>query len=225
MTVPNDKNYAADRTTDDRTVARSRALAVGSRAGILRALEQSETALTVTDIADHVGLHQSTVHQHLAVLVDAGLVSSRSVQRNGRGRPRTEFTAVTEPDPYQELAVILAAGIDDVPATVRLGRAHGARIEHSPDGPVETLRAEAERLGFEPVVRDTPDGTTEVVLMRCPFARAADVSPAVVCGLHRGIAEGIIGESGGMKVVDLVVEDPDSAGCRIVLRRTADDGH
>ena len=48
-----------------------------------------------------------------------------------------------------------------------------------------------DRHGFEPHV----DGL-HVTMRRCPFADLARESPAVVCGLHRGLVEGALAESG-----------------------------
>jgi predicted ArsR family transcriptional regulator len=76
------------------------------------------------------------------------------------------------------------------------------------------------RHGFAP--RRVGHGRrVEVVLDVCPFADVAVEDPAVVCALHRGLAEGIVERVGGARVETFVANDPYRAGCRIGVRRTA----
>jgi predicted ArsR family transcriptional regulator len=85
---------------------------------------------------------------------------------------------------------------------------------------VEAIRAEAARLGFDPLVRQRKT-TTEVVLRHCPFSIVAATDPGVVCELHLGLAEGIAAASGDVRVTGLRRADPHTAGCRVLLERSA----
>jgi DNA-binding transcriptional ArsR family regulator len=72
-------NSDADDPSDEAataTVRRLAALAHPARLAILRQLAASD-ACCVKDVVSRVGLAQSTVSQHLKVLVDAGLVGYR----------------------------------------------------------------------------------------------------------------------------------------------------
>jgi predicted ArsR family transcriptional regulator len=73
------------------------------------------------------------------------------------------------------------------------------------------------RQGFEPEVR--PQGAdVEIVLRRCPWASTAVADPDTVCGLHRGIAEGLA-ESSGIVIDDLIRADPGRGGCQLLVHR------
>ena len=55
-----------------------------------------------------------------------------------------------------------------------------------------------------------------MAFMHCPFRELAEAYPELVCNLHRGITEGIVGEVGGGSVVDFATlydRDP----CRVVV--------
>lgn len=70
--------------TDDDAVARAlAALAHPVRLKLLRCLGESE-ACCVKDLVGRVGLAQSTVSQHLKVLLEAGLVTYRAERQTSR---------------------------------------------------------------------------------------------------------------------------------------------
>lgn len=165
-----------------------------------------------------VGVHHTAVRQHLTVLGDAGLVAAVPQRPEGRGRPRIAYRALTDPQPYQHLATALADAVQSGRTAREAGHLHGAKVEPSPAGPIATLRDETERLGFRPRLRARGQGRHELVLDACPFADVAAVSPAVVCELHLGLAEGVLSRSGDVEVVELKVADPHRGGCRFTLR-------
>ena len=58
---------------------------------------------------------------------------------------------------------------------------------------VEALVGELTDLGFDPAVGE--DGaTTSIAFTHCPFRDLAEAYPELVCHLHRGIVEGLVGE-------------------------------
>ena len=72
-----------------------------------------------------------------------------------------------------------------------------------------------QRLGFEPAT-ETAAGTTDMAFMHCPFRELAEAYPELVCNLHRGISEGIVGEVGGGRVEEFATlydRDP----CRVAV--------
>ena len=140
---------------------------------------------------------------HLGILEDAGLVGSRPEHRTTPGRPRRVWERVPgyEHDhdgEHRALAhalVSLVAGRPDAAADAEAaGRAWGRRAaRRSGSSPTAEGRAVAGLArvladhGFEPHV----DGL-DVTMRRCPFADLARESPAVVCGVHRGLVEGVL---------------------------------
>lgn len=71
--------------------------------------------------------------------------------------------------------------------------------------------------GFEPELRRRGD-RVEIVLHNCPFESTAVDDPDTVCGLHRGIAEGLAERAGRVVVEDLITQDPRKAECRVLLQ-------
>lgn len=197
---------------------RAQALSVPTRVAVLDELRRSAQPMSAGDLAAVVGVHRTAVRQHLTVLADVGLVAAETVPPSGRGRPKSVFRALADPDPYQHLALMLSDAVAHGLTPREAGHRHGERVAPSPEGPLATLVGETTRLGFRPSVRDRGKGVQEVVLHACPFADVAAVNAAAICGLHRGIAEGVLARAGGLEVVDLHVADPHKAGCRLVTR-------
>ncbi len=216
---------------------RAKALGDPTRATIHRLLEHAATPLSIADLAEVVGVHRTAVGQHLAILVDAGLVERSVRPPAGRGRPVSVYRAVDD-DPYRALAGWLAEALRTRRSAREIGQEIGRRHtdamtateppvtgERRSDArattvdPVAAIADEAGRLGFAPEIRR--DGTAvDVVLHRCPFAELASVDAATVCQLHLGLAEGVVGATGGAEVTGLYVADPHRGGCRLHLRVT-----
>ncbi len=64
---------------------------------------------------------------------------------------------------------------------------------------LEALVADLARLGFDPAVADDEEGVT-VAFAHCPFAGIAESHPEIVCHLHRGMVEGLVGTVGGLDI-------------------------
>ena len=209
---------ADGRDRDDGALRRAKAMAVPTRAAMVALLHQASAPLTAQEMAARLGVHHTAVRQHAQVLIEAGMVMAGSLPPSGRGRPRTGYRLVDEPDPYRRLSLMLASAVRDGCTAREAGRKHGAMVVPTGDA-VETLRAEAERLGFKPSLEDADGDRTVLVLGGCPFADIAASDPATICALHRGLAEGVAGVVGGVDVERLEVADPHQGGCRVVLRR------
>lgn len=207
-----------DDATDDGALDRARALASPTRARIHSLISESDHPLTVAELVGLTGLHRSVVRLHLRQLADAGLVQEFTMPPTGRGRPRFGYRAI-DGDPYRTMAGWLAATMSSDVA-IGVGRTVGASLALLDGDGVERIVDEAARRGFDPVLDDHGDGRVDVVLRACPFAEVAATSPAVVCGLHRGVMDGIAAATGGVVVEGLEVANPFDAGCRIRLRRT-----
>lgn len=199
---------------------RAKALSATRRVEMLEVLRAHTEPLTAAALAAALRIHHTAVRQHLALLVEAGLVEAQRLPVEGRGRPRTGYLVVETVTPYRELAGMLADAVRTGRTAREAGRDAGLRVEPSTDGPLVTLRDEAARLGFDPHVEDAGD-SHDIVLSACPFADLAMEQPDTVCDLHMGLAEGIAERSGGLVVSGISVADPHRGGCRIRTRRVA----
>jgi len=193
-------------------------LASSSRVAVLQFLRSRPQPLGVTEVAEHLGLHQNTVRSHLDILVDAGYVIRRSEAPSGPGRPRVVYEATAAPDHernYKLLAEVLAQHIvatseNPGEAAVNAGRRWAGSAGQQQAGVAVTRPAglpiseeaaigEVVRMlgdtGFAPEV--SADGTY-INLHRCPFRELAMSHPDVVCGAHLGVIQGALAELGTM---------------------------
>jgi predicted ArsR family transcriptional regulator len=209
----------------------ARALGDATRYRIHRLVVGAERPIAVAELAEAVGLHPNAVRQHLAVLRDAGLIDEHR-ERRGRGRPRLVYQgpATAEVEPYAELATMLAEVTAGQGTALTVGRRHGAsRAAGSARGPepaagdpvsraADAFVAEARRLGFDPMIAEADADAVHVRLRTCPFAAAVAVDPDTVCGLHLGMARGIVERMGGAHVEGLTVGEQ---ACHLVIRSGA----
>ena len=215
------------RSADAFLQRQAKALSDPTRATIFRFIRDAEQSVDVATLTSRTELNHNAVRQHLAKLVDADLVQQSSAHRGGRGRPHLLYelhpAAVShwlEENPYERLSVLLAeiSATGDEPADV--GRRAG-RSRRRPDteregaerdtNAVRDLTQMMAQLGFLPHT-STVDGGTEIVLRNCPFTSAVLRDAASVCSLHRGLAEGVL-EDTGAEVAELVARDPHTAHC------------
>jgi len=190
-------------------------LASTSRVAVLQLLRSRSLPLGVSEVAEHLGLHQNTVRSHLDILVDSGYAIRRSEAPSGPGRPRVVYEATLAPDGernYRLLAEVLAQHL--VATSERPGEAAmnaGRRWAVSSGGtggdgkaatpPLteEAAVTEVVRMlgdtGFAPEL--SADGTY-INLHRCPFRELAVTHPDVVCGAHLGVIQGALAQLGTM---------------------------
>lgn len=198
-------------------------MSTSSRLDLLDLLREDGVA-TVGALAARTGLHENTVRTHLDRLVAAGAALREPEVRTVRGRPRTVYRAVVDPDgeardpgPARRLDEAAArAGLTRLlldaygaaePDVAGAAEAAGGRMlatlpgappsaatPRGQDAQRRTLAAHLDRLGFDPVPDD--DGTT-VRLRRCPFLDLARARPEVVCGVHLGLARAVLDKVGG----------------------------
>jgi predicted ArsR family transcriptional regulator len=202
------------------TTAQARALGAPTRRTNLAHLTDAKEPVSVAELTAHLGLNHNAVRKHLAQLVTAGLVLETSEARDTPGRPRLLYQLVpARPDPYERLAVLLATALRTgaYPAAVGRDAAIQAVDSPAPESPLDTLAAQFEADGFEPVVRQQRGRKADIVLQHCPYAAAASANPDAVCRLHLGLAEGAAGAIGGLRVERLVPKDPQRAGCRVAV--------
>ncbi|MGH8961971.1 MAG: helix-turn-helix transcriptional regulator [Jatrophihabitantaceae bacterium] len=167
--------------------------------------------LGVTDVADQIGLHPNTARFHLDALVEAGLAERAVEDRELPGRPRTLYTArsdaaPTGPRSYRLLAEILTGLLasqssDPAKAALEAGDAWGRYLANRP-APFERVdSASATRqlvsalddIGFAPEAV-TAGRKRRILLHQCPFREVAESHSEVICSIHLGLMQGLLGE-------------------------------
>jgi predicted ArsR family transcriptional regulator len=184
-----------------------------SRARVLGVLQDAGEPLGVDDVAQRVGLHANTARFHLEGLVEDGLAERTTQVRAQRGRPRVLYTVVPGTAPvgrrsYRLLAEILASYLAaEVPqparAAVTAGRAWGSFLADRPppfthiDAAVATqqLVEVLDEIGFTPEAVSA-GRQRRILLHHCPFRETAQVHPEVVCSVHLGLMQGLLGAIG-----------------------------
>jgi predicted ArsR family transcriptional regulator len=205
----------------------ARALGDPTRHGIFRYIGDAGRPVSIAELTDHFAFNHNAIRQHLAKLVEAGLVVGRTVQSGGRGRPKLvyEIAAGVESQwgvtgPYERLSRLLADMIQTGETPVELGRRVGRELGAASETPETTVAEMANamaRQGFDPEVR-VRKNTADIVLRNCPFQSVALAHPDTICTLHLGMAEGLAESGAGVIVDALVAKDPRRAGCRLRLR-------
>jgi predicted ArsR family transcriptional regulator len=204
----------------------ARALGDPTRHRIFRYIADSDQPADVTEMTAHFGLNHNAIRQHLAKLVDAGLIVESTAAARGRGRPKLQYTVEPAADgrwgvtsPYERLSVLLTQMVhhDETPveAGARAGRRHpveGSTAEQAVAG----ITAAMAREGFDPELRHRR-GRIEIVLRNCPFESAALADPDTICSVHLGIARGLA-EGTTLRVEELIRRDPRRANCLLGLR-------
>jgi predicted ArsR family transcriptional regulator len=190
-----------------------KALGDDTRFAIYRELALSPASRSASELAERLALHPNTVRPHLDRMREAGLIDVETVHRGTVGRPQLRYSLAPgapglgfDPPSHTLLAGLLAAlaetvGADGVDAAA-LGRRWGEEAmtrRQGSRGCLAALMAELERLGFDPVdsTVDSGDGRrVRIDFLHCPFRELAEAYPELVCHLHRGIVEGVVGTCG-----------------------------
>jgi len=196
----------------DQLLASEEGPALGqSRGDVLEMLRTAEQPLGVREVAQRTGLHQNTARFHLEALVEAGLATRETQDRETPGRPRVGYRATARASAgrrrYRLLSEMLATliiGTVPEPGTAaeEAGREWGEYLTEQPPpyqrptaaAAIATLTSTLTELGFapEPVVGGEA-GQYEVNLRQCPFREVAQQHRQVICALHLGLMRGALG--------------------------------
>ncbi len=205
----------------------ARALGHPTRHQIFRYAAEAARPVDVAELTSHVGLNHNAIRQHLAKLVDAGLLIERRQPSGRPGRPRLVYEVDLVDGgrwgvsgPYERLSLLLAEVIRTGETPVEVGRRAGRGPAFAPISGAGTTAGVVEsmaRQGFEPAVEDHGDHI-DIVLRTCPFRSTALADPDTVCSLHLGIAEGLADAVPGADVEELIARDPLLAHCVLRLR-------
>ncbi len=207
----------------------AKALADPSRFRLFRHIVEVDGPVRVADLTELLGFNHNAIRQHLAILVDAGLVAETDEVRTSVGRPRKEYTARQDglrafrsvSGSYERLAGLLLQVITSGRRPYEIGRLAAEAGRDTKPSAADDLMQRLTADGFEPV--RTADDT--VTLGHCPFADVAAQSPDVVCELHQGLLDGLLASAEPQLHAELDARDPRLAGCVVTVRpgRSADD--
>lgn len=171
---------------------------------VLEVLRGAGRALRVGEVADIIGSHDNTVRGHLKELLARRVVTTSAAPAVGRGRPAVLYSARPRPakrvQEYRALTGAFAAdlvneaGRADVGERARrVGRSWGERLGATPGGiGVEALEESLSDLGFGPE-RDAHGWR----LTTCPLLDLAQENAEVICQVHLGLVDGIVGPREG----------------------------
>jgi predicted ArsR family transcriptional regulator len=211
---------------------RHRALGSDSRATILRLIRAAAGGLTAADVAAQTGQHLSTTRVHLERLAEAGLLVRARASGGLPGRPAWRYRATSAdpaPAPYRALAAALLDHLSrtggDVRETAeRVGRDWGRQLATAAPpqpAPVDTVTTVLDGLGFGPHRQPAEPGSDEVKLHlhTCPFLELVGQHPDAMCGLHAGVARGVLDQRGAPS--EATILEPFGAPGACVLRLPA----
>ncbi len=203
----------------------ARALGHPTRHRIFRQVVDAGRPVGIAELTAGAGLNHNAIRQHLAKLVDAGLVVERRELSGGPGRPRLVYELELSADsrwgvagPYERLSLLLSEVVRTGETPIEVGRRAGRRPSFAPRRDAGTIAGVADsmaRQGFEPDLVPLDD-RVDIVLRHCPFQTTALADPGTVCALHLGLAQGLVDAVPGAVVAELVARDPRRAPC--VLR-------
>jgi predicted ArsR family transcriptional regulator len=181
-----------------------------SRARVLDLL-RAGGPLGVQEVAEQTGLHPNTARFHLDALVEAGLAARSPQPRPTPGRPSMAYQATGSDGPagqrrYRLLAEMLTSMITGViarpgDAAAEAGREWGRYLTERPPPfqrvdaaqAIERLTRALQEIGFAPEAV-TEGGRHQLRLHQCPFREVAEHHQDVVCALHLGLIQGVLGE-------------------------------
>lgn len=194
--------------------------------------------LTAAQLATELELHVSTVRFHVDQLVAAGLLEAEFTARFGVGRPRKIYRVAPGSlsdergaEALKKLTALLVgtftSGVTPEVAGRRWAQDNVPLVEGAASTPGEWLGKVGrmvdvlEEWGYTPELTTSQGGrTTTVDLHHCPFLDLARSSPAVVCGVHRGIIVGAL-EQLGEEAVEVSLQPfvgPDLCRAHITTR-------
>jgi predicted ArsR family transcriptional regulator len=186
-----------------------KALADDTRFRLYRHLRLVGRPVSVREMSRRLSLHPNTLRPHLRRLEEAGLVVHQVRRTPGVGRPQTLYRSVElaaeDARDFRLLAEMLMGLVRtkrDVDRAVGLAREWGGYLV-SQGGPKPGVRLPARqnltalqeamaRAGFEPRFRRSGP-SVEIALRDCPFRELVEDHRDLVCELHRGLLEGVLG--------------------------------
>ena len=176
-----------------------------TRRGILLAFYADPRPRSVDDVAAAAGVHRTVAFGHLERLATLGFLAT-SQRRGLPGKPAKLYRLVAGPLQLQHparqfatLAGLLAEGLqgfgpDGVAAAREVGRRQGAELAGTVAAPSATTDD-----ALVPLMLLGGDYDVEgdrLLARNCIFQEACARAPQVICQLHAGMIEGVLGAAG-----------------------------
>lgn len=194
---------------DTKALEVHKALADNTRFRLYRHLRLVDRPMSVREMSRRLALHPNTLRPHLRRLEEAGLVRHEVRRSAGVGRPEMLYTGLEpsgeEGRDFRLLAEMLLGLVRTARERRRaeaVAREWGAYLV-SQGGPkpgvrlpdrknLSVLQGALAEVGFEPRFRR--DGrAVEITFRECPFRELLDDHRDLVCQLHRGLLDGMLG--------------------------------
>jgi len=165
----------------DEMQVQAKALADPSRFQIFKFIASSDEPVAVAQLTELLGFNHNAIRQHLAVLVEAQLLTESSEDRKVRGRPRKQYQVRSDAlsafrsvsGSYERLAELLLKIANGDHEAFDVGLTTGKADAESMSAPstdgVRSLIAHLAAEGFEP--EHSAEETIE--LHHCPFHQHA----------------------------------------------------
>jgi predicted ArsR family transcriptional regulator len=187
-----------------------KALADDTRFRLYRYLRLSGRAVSVRELSTRLSLHPNTLRPHLRRLEEVGLVRAEVRKGSSVGRPQLLY-AVLDREPtgdrgprlLAEILVGALTGRREHERACRLAREWGQYLVLQ-GGPTPGTKLPTRRnlailqeamagAGFDPRFRRRSSRTVEVSLRECPLRELADGHRELICSVHQGLVEGMLG--------------------------------
>jgi predicted ArsR family transcriptional regulator len=172
----------------------------GRRSQVLAALRGRAEPMSIIDIAELLAVHPNTVRFHLESLVEAGRAERVETPPTGRGRPPLMFRAVRRMDAggprnYRLLAQMFLGELESDPDPVTRATEMGRRWGRTTEIPGTGREPARHRFGrvLDEIGFDTEFDGDEIRLRHCPFLDLVDTDLRVICPIHLGLMQGVIG--------------------------------
>jgi predicted ArsR family transcriptional regulator len=214
-------------------------LADDTRYRLYRHLGLSGRPVSVRELSARLSLHPNTLRAHLRRLEEVGLVS-HEVRRGSSsvGRPQTLYSVAvgerSDHRDYRLLAEILSGVTGGKRARARAevlaaewGRYLVGRGEPRPGtSPVggrnlAVLQEAMATAGFDPRFRREPGGDVQISMRGCPFRDLLEQHRELVCSVHRGLLEGMLGALSPPHKMAEFAPLAERSVCRILARPTS----
>jgi predicted ArsR family transcriptional regulator len=187
-----------------------KALADDTRYRLYRYIGLAGRPISVREMSRRLSLHPNTLRPHLRRLEEAGLVSREVRKSASVGRPQTLYMVREmeneEGRDYRllaEMLVGLVRGKRQLAQASALARDWGSYLvgRGAPKPGVRLparrnlalLQESMARAGFEPRFRRLTGNRIEVTFRDCPFRDLTDDHRELICALHQGLVEGMLG--------------------------------
>jgi predicted ArsR family transcriptional regulator len=208
-------------------------LADDTRYRLYRHLRLSGRPVGIRELSARSSLHPNTLRPHLRRLEEAGLITTEQHRDSKVGRPQTFYVA-TDNEPghgYRILAEILVGLVTGSKRIERArdvarewgvflaGRSAGRPAARRRSGPdLAALQGGLVEAGFDPRFRRRSAKLVEISLRDCPFRDLMGEHRDLVCAVHRGLLEGLLG--GARPPLSLARFDPlvGDRTCKLVAR-------